>query len=67
MTRLAEFMRANGIKPLALAREAGISRQHLLRMRKGIAQPTIRIAALLRDACGRLVHRQLKLSDLFEV
>jgi transcriptional regulator with XRE-family HTH domain len=67
VTRLESFLKANGIKPLALATEAGISRQHLHRVRKGIAQPTIRLAALLRDACGRLLHRHINLSDLFEV
>jgi hypothetical protein len=67
MTRLEAFLKANKLKPGKVAREAKVSRQHLLRVRKGAMQPTIPIATRIRYACGRLLKRRLKLSDLFEV
>ncbi len=67
VTRLQAFMTANKLKPSKVALAAKISRQHLLRLRKGTMQPTIRMAASIRGACGRLLKRRLKLSDLFEV
>ncbi|HEV7570244.1 MAG TPA: hypothetical protein VGQ21_02000 [Thermoanaerobaculia bacterium] len=67
VTKLARFMNEHKLKPLNVAREAEISRQHLLRLRKGAMQPTIAMATHIRDACGRLLKRRLKMSDLFEV
>ena len=67
VTKLARFMNEHKLKPLNVALEAGISRQHLLRLRKGTMQPTIPMATHIRDACGRLLKRRIKLSDLFEV
>lgn len=67
MTRLERFMRANKIKPQKLAKEAGISRQQLSRIRSGTADLRIMTALRIRDACGRLISRQISISDLFEV
>ncbi|HEX7677342.1 MAG TPA: helix-turn-helix transcriptional regulator [Thermoanaerobaculia bacterium] len=67
MTRLEAFLKANGIKPLALATEAGISRTHLYRLRMGKMDVRIMTALRIRDACGRLISRQLSVSDVFEV
>jgi len=67
MTRLERFMRANKIKPQKLAREAGISRQQLARIRTGKADLRIMTALRIRDACGRLISRQISISDIFEV
>ena len=67
VTRLEAFLKTNKLKPGKVAREAKVSRQHLLRVRKGTMQPTIPIATRIRYACGRLLKRRLKLSDLFEV
>jgi hypothetical protein len=67
VTRLEAFLKANNLKPSKVAREAKVSRQHLVRLRKGMMQPTIPMATRIRYACGRMTHRRLKLSDLFEV
>ena len=64
--RLEAFLTDNSIKPLTLAYEAGMSRQHLYRMRIGRSSPTVRMAVRLRDACERLLSRPVKLSELFE-
>src|SRR4051794_333245 len=39
-TRLGVFLSANRLKPSAVARECGYSRQHLLRLRYGMLEPT---------------------------
>ncbi len=67
VTRLDTFLRENNLKPAKVAREAGISRQHLLRIRKAQADPTVMTAKRIRDACGRLLTRSVRLVDVFEV
>ena len=65
-TKLARFMKANGIKPLALAAEAGIRRQQLYRIREGTADLRIMTALRIRDACGRLLRRPVSFDELFD-
>lgn len=60
-------MRANGIRPAALAREAGVSRQQLLRIRSGRANVRMKTALRIRDACGRLISRTVSIAEVFEV
>ena len=67
VTRLEWFIRTRGIKPAHVAREAAISRQHLLRLRTGEADPTRRVMVLLRRACSRLVRKRVSMRDLFDV
>ena len=67
VTRLDSFLREHALKPANVAREAGISRQHLLRIRKAQADPTVMTALRIRDACGRLLSRSVTLADVFEV
>jgi DNA-binding phage protein len=68
MTPLETFLQANKLKPGAVAREAGISRQQLYRIRTGIAaDPSIFTAMRIRDACGRLLLRYVRLAEVFEV
>ena len=67
VTRLEWFIRTHGLKPAWVAREAEISRQHLLRLRKGLAEPSRKVMVLLRRGCSRLLHRRVALRDLFEV
>lgn len=66
-TRLEWFIRTRGLKPRHLAQEAGISRQHLLRLRKGKAQPTSETIASVRRACARLLHKRVSVHDLFDI
>ena len=46
-TRLEAFMKDNNIPPMALVRASGISRQYLLRLRQGKAEPRRAIIAAL--------------------
>jgi transcriptional regulator with XRE-family HTH domain len=64
-TRLGRFMKVNKLKPAKVAREAGVSRQHLYRIRTGIADPSIMLAMRIRDACGRLLLRAVSIDELF--
>ena len=65
-TKLARFMTANKLKPLRLAREAGISRQQLSRIRAGTADLRIMTAMRIRDACGRLLAHTVSIDELFD-
>ena len=67
VTRLDAFLKTNDLKVSKVAREAGISRQHLFRLRKGRAEATILTALRIRDACGRLLLRRVTLAEIFEV
>lgn len=66
-TRLEWFIRTRGLKPRHIAQEAGISRQHLLRLRKGKAQPTSETIAGVRRACARLLRKRVSVHDLFDI
>lgn len=65
VTRLESFLRKRGIKPAHLAREARMSRQHLLRLRKGVASPTVGMIVRIANAASRLVGRVVRPSELF--
>ncbi len=60
-------MRANKLKPSQVAKEANVSRAHLLRLRKGQQDATVSTALRIRDACGRLLLRAVRMNELFEV
>lgn len=64
-TKLGRFIKVNKLKPAKVAREAGVSRQHLFRIRKGIADPGFTLALRIRDACGRLLQREVSIDELF--
>ena len=63
-TTLERFLRKNKLKPLNVAREANVSRQQLLRIRQGKADPGIWTAMRIRDACGRLLLRFVSIDEL---
>jgi predicted transcriptional regulator len=65
-TKLARFLNENKLKALDIVREAHVSRQHLLRIRKGDADPSIMTAMRIRDACGRLLTRKVSIDELFD-
>lgn len=67
MTRLATFLAANNLRPVRVARESGVSRQQLLKLRKGLASPRINTGVRLTFACGRLLKRRVALDELFDV
>jgi transcriptional regulator with XRE-family HTH domain len=59
-------MNESKLKPLKVAREAGVSRQHLFRIRKGDDDPGIATARRIRNACGRLLNRDVAFDELFD-
>jgi hypothetical protein len=64
-TPFESWLRANEIKPLWLARKSGISRQTILRLRKGVARGTPRTRRDLATACAALTHRAVTAEELF--
>jgi tetratricopeptide (TPR) repeat protein/DNA-binding phage protein len=66
-TRLEFYMVSHGIKPARLAREASISRQHLLRVRKGTMEPTRLKIAQIVSALRRLTFLPVQPTDVFEL
>lgn len=66
-TRLDLFLRSRDIRPMEFAREAGQSRQHLLRAKKGILEPTRRKIAAMVSAARRLTMEMVAPDDLFEL
>ncbi|HEV8433335.1 MAG TPA: helix-turn-helix transcriptional regulator [Thermoanaerobaculia bacterium] len=67
MTRLQSFLKAKGIKPMRLAADAGVSRQHLLRLRRGTTEPTRRVMVALATACRRITRNPVRVADLFDI
>ncbi len=67
VTRLESFIRANGIKPAALARKSGYCRQHLLRIRFGEQEPTRPCIKAIAVACRQLSRKRVKATDLFDL
>jgi hypothetical protein len=65
--RLGRFVKANAIKPLHLADKAGISRQHLGRLRSGRAEPTRPVMLWLTIASEVLLGRRVKVTELFDL
>ena len=66
-TRLEQYIRKTGMPRAALARQAGISRQHLLRLRRGLAEPTRDVMVRLALAASALRARRVFVADLFEL
>ena len=66
-TKLDAFLVENRLRPSQVAREAGITRQYLLRIRVGTADPGMRIVTSIRAACARLLKRRVTLSQLFDL
>ena len=67
VSRLGEFMTANGIRPAQLARTAFISRQHLLRLRNGTDDPSRHFMVRLTMACTLILHRRVRMDELFDL
>ena len=68
-TRLESFMRRHkqAIKPAQLADEAEYSRQHLLKVRKGLSKPSRRCRRAILDAVQAIMKDpKIMMSDLFE-
>ena len=68
-TRLDRFIEENGLSPNAIADVSGVSRQHLMRLRFGFAEPTRPMMIWITVACRRLLdrHRRVRITDLFDL
>jgi tetratricopeptide (TPR) repeat protein len=66
-SRLEFFMVVHDVKPAYLAKEAAISRQHLLRVRKGTMEPTRLKIAQIVSALRRLTLLNVQPNDVFEL
>jgi predicted transcriptional regulator len=66
-TKLETYLKSRQIKPAHLAKEAGISRQHLLRVRMGRMEPTRRYMAAIVTAVRRLTNKPVCATDLFDL
>jgi transcriptional regulator with XRE-family HTH domain len=66
-TRLECFLRDWGVKRSAFAKRAGISRQHLLRLRRGTMEPTRRMMVILAEAASAMRFRTVRVVELFEL
>lgn len=68
MVRLGRFILDNDIRPNELADVAGISRQHLVRLRFGLAEPTRPVMIWLTVACRRMLRpKRVRITDLFDL
>ncbi|HEX7767884.1 MAG TPA: helix-turn-helix transcriptional regulator [Nitrospira sp.] len=67
VTKIERFLKANNLKPAHVADFAGISRQHLYRIRLGVAEPTRLTMVWVADACGKLLHRHIGVDELFDL
>src|SRR5438034_1189430 len=67
MTKLESFIKGNDLAPMDIVRAGGISRQHLLRMRKGTMDPTRSMMIRVAAACSRLVERAVSVASLFDL
>ena len=66
LSRLGRFIRDNGVKPVELARLAGISRQHLYRLRFRLMEPERPVMIWLTLASRRVLQREVLATELFD-
>jgi plasmid stabilization system protein ParE len=66
-TRLETYLKSRHVKPAHLAKEAGYSRQHILRVRMGRMEPTRRCMAAIVVAIRRLTNEPVCATDLFDL
>lgn len=66
-TKLDAFLKANGIRPSLLIHGAGVSRQHVYRLRNGSTEPTRHMMIMLATAAGRILRRKVEVSEMFDL
>jgi transcriptional regulator with XRE-family HTH domain len=67
MTRLESYMKQWGVMPSAFAKRSGVSRTHLLRLRRGEMDPTRHIMNALADAASAMQRKPVYVVELFEL
>jgi len=65
MTKLERFMDANRIDAAKLARESCMPLRRLRKIMSGQEEADMFTAMRIRDACGRLLLRQVKIGEVF--
>jgi predicted transcriptional regulator len=67
LTRLERYLTDWGVKKNVLARRAGVSRAHLLRLRNGTAEPTRDLMVRLANAATDMRNRRVFIVEMFEL
>jgi transcriptional regulator with XRE-family HTH domain len=67
VTRLDAYLREWGVKPGVFARKAGVSRQHLLRLRNGTMDPSRAVMCKLALAACAMRNQRVFIADMFEL
>jgi transcriptional regulator with XRE-family HTH domain len=67
VTRLEKFIKAWGVKPAVFAQRAGVSRQHLLRLRNGTMDPSRAVMCKLALAASAMRNERVFVTDMFEL
>jgi len=67
VTKLERFIKANDLRPAQIARETGISRQYLLRVRMGRMDPTRLTMVRIAGGCARILRRDVPVRKLFDL
>jgi len=66
-TKLERFIKKHGLKPAQVAREAGMTRQQLVRIRYGrVKHPHVSTKVAVVAACTRLAAVHVTIAELFE-
>jgi hypothetical protein len=66
-TRLENFIKEWGVKPGVFARKAGISRQHMQRLRNGTADPSRGVMCRMALAASEMRSRRVFITEMFEL
>jgi len=67
LTKLGMFILLNRLRPTDVAREAGINRQYLGRLRFGEAEPTRPVMVKIARACTLRLRRPVTVAELFDL
>jgi hypothetical protein len=66
-TRLEAYMQEWGVMPSAFALRSGVSRAHLLRLRRGEMEPSRRVMVTLTETASAMRERTVFTVELFEL
>ena len=66
-TRLETYMREWGVMSSVFARRAGVGYKHLLRLRRGDAEPSRSVMVALADAASAMREKPVYVVELFEL
>jgi len=67
LTRLGQYIEEWGVKPTVFARRAGISSGYLLRLRRGLAEPTRDVMVRLALTASAMRSHRVAIVEMFEL